>query len=138
MDRAHLETCRHTHTSLIYVGLGLSEFDIWTNSRIGDRQKPSSKPNTNRYQPTLVVVLNDAQTKKKPLPSCEDNGFCLVVDYSRLANTHPAGVRRTVLKLPLNEEYGVHPRICSNHLTGSGNSGPVRVSTACSNLVALT
>ena len=45
-------------------------------------------------------------------------GVKLVVDYSRLANTHPAGVRRTVLKLPLNEEYGVHPRICSNHLTG--------------------
>jgi hypothetical protein len=83
-----------------------------------------------------------------PAPSCgrqNENAqlktvgrLILVVEYSRLANTHPAGVRRTVLKLPLNEEYGVHPRICSNHLTGSGNSGPVRVSTACSNLVALT
>lgn len=57
----------------------------------------------------------------------------MVVEYSSSANTHPVGVRRAVPGLPPNEEYGVHPRICSNHLTGSGNSVPVRVSIACAN-----
>ena len=54
----------------------------------------------------------------------------MVVEYSSSANTHPVGVRRAVPGLPPNEEYGVHPRICPNHLTGSGNSLPVRVSIA--------
>lgn len=61
----------------------------------------------------------------------------VVVEYSSSANTHPVGVRRAVPGLPPNEEYGVHPRICSNHLTGSGNFVPVRVSIACANTVAL-
>ena len=61
----------------------------------------------------------------------------LVVEYSRPANTHPEGVRSAVLKLPPNEEYGAHPRICSNPLTGSGNSGPGRVSIACTNIGVL-
>ncbi len=52
-------------------------------------------------------------------------GVKLVVEYSSSANTHPVGVRRAVPGLPPNEEYGVHPKICSNHLTGSGNSLPV-------------
>jgi hypothetical protein len=62
----------------------------------------------------------------------------LVVEYSSSANTHPVGVRRAVPSLSPNEEYGVHPRICSNHLSGSENSVPVRVSIACANTVALT
>ena len=53
----------------------------------------------------------------------------LVVEYSSSANTHPVGVRCAVPGLPPKEEYGGYPRICSNHLTGSGNSLPVRVST---------
>jgi hypothetical protein len=41
-----------------------------------------------------------------------------VVEYSTTANTHPAGVRRAVMKTHPSEEYGVHPRIYSNHLAG--------------------
>ena len=68
---------------------------------------------------TLVVQRDiPSQHKEKPRSFLRNYGVNLVVEYSRLANTHPAGVRRTVLKLPLNEEYGGHPRTCSNHLTG--------------------
>ncbi len=75
-----------------------------------------------------------------PAPSCGRQNesaqlrtvgrLILVVEYSSSANTHPVGVRCAVPGLPPNEEYGGHPRICSNHLTGSGNSLPVRVSTS--------
>ncbi len=75
--------------------------------------------------------------KEKTLATFLLLGFKLVVGYCSLANTHPARVRRVVLKTPPNEEYGVHPRICSYHLTCSGNSLPVRVSTAHVNLVAV-
>ena len=44
--------------------------------------------------------LRRRSDKEEPLSSCEDNGSCLVVEYSSTANTHPEGVRLVVLKTP--------------------------------------
>lgn len=88
-----------------------------------------------RLKPSILLrhVEHGSAIEAKTMAACVDHATqnaenphqlalmrvsILVVEYSRLANTHPAGVRRTVLKLPLNEEYGGHPRTCSNHLTG--------------------
>lgn len=56
--------------------------------------------------------------KEKTVAPFGDNGFDLVVEYSTTQNAHPVGVRRAVLKTHPSEEYGVHPRIYSNHLAG--------------------
>ena len=69
--------------------------------------------------------------KTKPPPACTDEGLNVVVEYSTMPNTHPEGVSRAVPGLPPNEEYGVHPRICPNHLTGSENALKVCVSIVC-------
>ncbi len=70
---------------------------------------------------TLFAQVNagfTANTNEKTVDSFRDNGFYLVVEYSTTQNAHPVGVRRAVLKTHPSEEYGVHPRIYSNHLAG--------------------
>ena len=64
------------------------------------------------------VQLSWHGPKEKPHSLLRNCGVDLVVEYSTMPNAHPVGVRRAVMKTHPNEEYGVHPRIYSNHLAG--------------------